>query len=282
MRLEMLDMRQSDTLFPLRQLGKTILFTVFLFLIVCPAFAQDTLIYKTEYLSKPDTVLIFKPRQYTSGENWPLVYLLHGYGGSYNRWNSIMNAQKQADRYGFIIVCPDGNLNSWYINSPVKKNSQFQSFFFNELYPDILKKYKVNPNQVFISGLSMGGHGALSLFIHRPDLFLSAGSTSGVMDLQKSSDKYGLTSLTGLASESGGWNNFSVLYQIEKLKGSEKQLIFDCGTEDPFHPGNVQLMEKCDSLSLKATFISQPGKHDRYYWEKSIQKHFEFFKAQIN
>jgi len=40
-------------------------------------------------------------------------------------------------------------------------------------------------------------------------------------------------------------------------------------------------MEKCNTLNLKATFISQPGKHDRNYWKKSIEKHFDFFTTQI-
>ncbi|WP_051189428.1 alpha/beta hydrolase [Daejeonella oryzae] len=254
---------------------------VLFLLISAPAYAQDTLIYKSEYLSKPDTVLIFKPQNFSPAKSLPLVYLLHGYGGNYNQWNSIIDAQKQADKYGFILVCPDANLNSWYINSPVKSKSQFQNFFFSELYPDILKKYHPNQKQIFISGLSMGGQGALNLFIQKPELFLSAGSSSGVMDLKKSSDKYGLTSLIGPSTEAGLWDDFSVLKLVEKLKGSEKPFIFDCGTLDPFHRGNVDLMEKCATLNLAATFISQPGKHDRQYWKKSIEKHFDFFTALI-
>ncbi|MEO8794180.1 MAG: alpha/beta hydrolase family protein [Daejeonella sp.] len=251
-------------------------------LIFNESFAQDTLIYNTKYLSKPDTVLIFKPQQYSAKKNWPLLYLLHGYGGNYNQWNSIIDAQSKADKYGFIIVCPDGNSNSWYINSPLKKDSQFENFFYEDLFPDISRKYTVNPDQVFISGLSMGGQGALNLFIKKPELFLSAGSTSGVMDLYKSSDKYGLTSLIGSASDSLNWKNFSIIDQIKKLSGSKKALIFDCGTQDPFYESNIRLMEKCNDLGLNATFISQPGKHNREYWQKSIIRQLDFFKSQIS
>ncbi len=259
------------------------LFILTLFcLIFNDSFAQDTLIYNTKYLSKPDTVLIFKPKQYSPQKSWPLLYLLHGYGGNYNQWNSIIDAQSKADKYGFVIVCPDANLNSWYINSPLKKDSQFQSFFYEDLFPDISRKYKVKLSEVFISGLSMGGQGALNLFINKPEMFLSAGSTSGVMDLYKSSDKYGLTALIGSASDSITWTKYSIINQIKKISGSEKAIIFDCGNQDPFYESNLKLMEKCNELKLNATFISQPGKHNREYWSKSIIRQLDFFKLLVS
>jgi putative tributyrin esterase len=129
--------------------------------------AQDELIYQSKNLPKPDTTWVFKPKNYNDTQKLPIIFLLHGYSGNYKQWNNIMDAQKYADEYGFIIVCPDGLFDSWYLNSPVKKNSQYESFFFDELYPDIKSKYKVDEKYIFISGLSMGGHGALNLFIKK-------------------------------------------------------------------------------------------------------------------
>ncbi|MGB4773897.1 MAG: alpha/beta hydrolase family protein [Daejeonella sp.] len=245
-------------------------------------FAQDKLIYQSKNLSKADTVLVFKPKQYAKRNLYPVIYLLHGYSGNYNQWNRIMNAQKYADEYGFIIVCPDGLFNSWYFNSPVKKDSQFEAFFFDELVPDINKKYKTDTSKIFISGLSMGGHGALYLFLQKPELFLSAGSTSGVMDLKSSGDKYGISDLLGKPGDSDpAWYKYSVNGNIDKLAGTSKQIIFDCGTSDRFYLVNNDLRKKCDSLKINATYISQPGNHDQSYWAKSIRQHFDFFKTLI-
>lgn len=245
-------------------------------------FAQDRLIYNSAFLSKPDTVLVFKPQTYNSQtQQWPVIYLLNGYGGNYKQWNSIMDAQRYANEYGFIIVCPDG-FNSWYINSPEQKNSQYQRFFFEELYPDILKKYRADQSKIFISGLSMGGHGALTLFLEHPNLFLSAGSTSGAMDLRNLTTKYGIAALLGNPEpQSDIWYQYSVLSKIDALAGSFKQIIFDCGTEDPFYESNNALRRKCDSLKINATYISQPGKHDRNYWAKSIRQQFNFFSSLL-
>ena len=246
-------------------------------------FAQDQLTYKSKNLPENDTVWVFKPQQYQSGQTLPLIFLLHGYSGNYKQWDSIMDAQKYADEFGIIIVCPDGLFNSWYLNSPVKSNWQYESFFFDELYPDILKKYTPDKQKIFITGLSMGGHGAMYLFIQKPELFAGAGSTSGGIKL---SDGYGKWELAGLlgnpAKDDEIWQKYSVIDNIERLKGNQKPIIFDCGASDFFYASNNELKQKCDSLKLNATYISQPGAHNRVYWAKSIRQQFTFFKSKIN
>ncbi|MGF1922703.1 MAG: alpha/beta hydrolase [Bacteroidia bacterium] len=242
--------------------------------------AQDQLVYNSKNLAKPDTTWVFKPKNYQQKEKMPLIYLLHGYSGNYKQWHNIMDAQKYADAYGCIIVCPDGLFSSWYINSPVQSNMQFESFFVDELYPDIKSKYKVDPDQVFISGLSMGGHGALYLFIKHQELFKSAGSTSGGIKLSDGFGKYGLGALLGNPpADSNLWQKYSVTSLIDQLKGNKKPFIFDCGVDDFFYQSNNELKQKCDQLKLNATYISQPGNHNKAYWAKSIQQQLEFFKT---
>ncbi len=255
----------------------------FFVLINFSANAQDQLIYKSKNLSKPDTTWVFKPQNYQQRDKFPVVFLLHGYSGNYKQWNNIMDAQKYANEYGVIIVCPDGLFSSWYINSPVKSDMQYESFFVDELFADIKTKYKMDEQNVFISGLSMGGHGALYLFINYQSLFKSAGSTSGGIQLSDGFGKYGLADVLGnppVTSEL--WQKFSVTSLIGQLKGNKKPFIFDCGADDMFYKSNNALKQKCDELKLNATYISQPGGHNRTYWAKSIKQQFEFFKTLIN
>lgn len=245
----------------------------------CTAFAQKEIIYHTKNLPRPDTTWVFLPENLQPGEKAPVIFLLHGYSGNYKQWNSIMDAQKYANKYKFIIVCPDGMYNSWYVNSPVKADSQFETFFLHELWPDIVKKFNPDTSNAFISGLSMGGHGALTLFLKHPDKFKSAGSTSGVVDLMGVSNKYGMIGILGepTGDNLAVWKSNSVVGNIEKLKGMKKGFIFDCGASDPFYSMNTELKITCDSLKIPATFISQPGGHSRDYWRGSIKQHFEYF-----
>lgn len=247
------------------------------------AIAQEQIIYQSKNLPKSDTTWVFTPKAYKkSSLSLPVIFLLHGYSGNYKQWNAIMDAQKYADEYNMIIVCPDGLFSSWYLNSPVKADWQFEDFFFDELYPDIVKRYKVDDKNIFISGLSMGGHGAFHLFLKHPELFSGAGSTSGGIRLGDGFGKFGLGPLLGNPpADSDLWKKFSVYENIQQLKGNPKPLIFDCGADDMFYASNNLLKQKCDELKLNATYISQPGGHNKVYWAKSIRQQFQFFSQQI-
>lgn len=260
---------------------KKFIFSVFAVFFTCHLFAQEQVVYQSKNLPLPDTVWVFKPKDYASLKKVPTVFLLHGFGGNYKQWHNIMDAQKYADDYGFLIVCPDGLLSSWYLNSPVKQNWQFETFFFEELFPDIKKRFKVDEQKIFITGLSMGGHGALHLFIQKPELFAAAGSTSGGVRLLDGFGKFGLMDLLGNPPQSDDkWMKYSVYNTIEKLKGNATPFIFDCGSSDFFYNSNNMLKIKCDELKLNATYISQPGTHNRAYWKKSIRQQFDFFILQ--
>ena len=91
------------------------------------------------------------------------LYLLHGYSGSYMTWQrDVTDLRPLADAYGMIIACPDGE-NSWYWDSPLDPASQFETFVSQE-FPDwIDAHYPTIPSREgrAVTGLSMGGHGAL-------------------------------------------------------------------------------------------------------------------------
>lgn len=241
-------------------------------------YAQEQHVFQSKNLAKPDTVLVFKPKKLTANDKPQMIFLLHGYNGNYKQWDSFINAQRYADMYNFVIVCPDGLIGSWYLNSPADKKSQYENFFFDELYPEMVSKYNADERKIFITGLSMGGHGAMHLFIKRPELFASAGSTSGGVSLRDFSKKYGLSTLLGSKSQDDKvWDEFSVVTNIRKLQGNPKPFIFDCGSDDFFYKYNNELKQICDELKLNATYISQPGAHNKGYWRKSIKQQFDFF-----
>lgn len=259
---------------------------LFLFLAIATfCNAQESLILNPIYIPSADTTWIFTPKDYaTSNKKYPVVFMLHGWSANYKQWNSIINCQKFADGYGFILVCPDGFFDSWYINSPKKTLGQYADFFFKNLVPTIKQNYaKVDDKNMFITGLSMGGHGALYLFMHDPEVFKAAGSTSGLMDLRTEATSFGLMKLLGTPdADYANWYKFSAINNVAKLANIGKEIIFDCGTEDKFYATNLQFRQKCDENKVKATFIAQPGKHEKPYWKKSIKQHFDFFKRIID
>ncbi len=111
--------------------------------------AQEKWVLKSEYLAKPDTVLVFKPKNYVKEKKFPLVYLLHGYSQNYKQWSQTSDLQKLADQYGFIIITPDG-FTSFYINSPIQKKSRYEDFFFKKLVPKVHQSFTIDERNVFI------------------------------------------------------------------------------------------------------------------------------------
>lgn len=245
---------------------------------------QDMLVLKSTYLKTKDSVLVYKPAAYDLKVKYPVVYLLHGHSANYKSWSKLANLQGLADEFGFIIVCPDGLKKSWYMNSLNKDSVQYEDFMMKELMPKINTAYKADAEKVFVTGASMGGFGAMYLFLNHPDVFLSAGSTSGVLNLRHSAfKKTTIANVLGPYSEENKiFDEYSPVNRLERIKDLKKTLIFDCGTEDYLYKASNQFRQKCDELKIKATYITQPGAHTGGYWSKSIKAHFSFFSDLAN
>lgn len=240
---------------------------------------QDVLVLKSVYLKTADTALVYKPAGNDLKARYPVVYLLHGHSANYRSWSKLADLQGLADTYGFVVVCPDGLRKSWYMNSLKADGVHYEDFFMKELMPEVNRAYQTDPAKVFITGASMGGFGALYLFLNHPDVFLSAGSTSGVLNLRHSGfKKTTLADLLGEYSEENKvFDEYSPVNRLNRIKDLKKTLIFDCGTEDYLYKANNQFRQKCDELKIKATYITQPGGHTGGYWSKSIKAHLSFF-----
>ncbi len=244
--------------------------------------AQDTLFVTREYIPDTDTILVFIPQNYDTNNVYPLVFMLHGWQGNFNQWNEIINLQLAADTNQFIIVCPDGFYDSWYINSPILNNSKWENFFFDDLVPSVFNNYKIDYSNIFITGLSMGGHGSILLFLKNPFFFKSAASTSGILDLTRFQDKWGLKIILGdFDSNKNNWFANSSLYNLNKIKWTKRPLLIDCGTEDFALDVNKKFEALCKIYDIDIKALFNPGKHEWKYWAKSIAEHFRFFKSLL-
>lgn len=258
---------------------------VFSILIWGQSFAQDQHVFQSNFLNQPDTVWVFTPENQSSDTSYPLLYLLHGWSGNYHYWDDIIDCQDYANRYGFIIVCPDGLYDSWYLDSPVEGENQYEQFFKKELIPYVENHYPVQQQHVFITGLSMGGHGSLYLVEKNPDYFTAAGSLSGLLDLRDWGNQYGIDRVLDISNgtnPSETLEQYSVSGNIAQLVKVNKPLIVSCGTEDPFYQINVRFAETCKDNLMDLRFIESPGNHNSSYWSSAVKAHFAFFKELAN
>ena len=245
----------------------------------------DTILIQSNYLKKATKFVVIQPsnqsQQNNTKERYPVVYLLNGYGGDYGQWPiTTPQLTKTADDLKIIFVCPDGGIGSWYFDSPIDSTIRYESYITKELVPYIDANFstKANPKSRAITGLSMGGHGALYLAIRHSEIFGAAGSTSGGVDFRPFPNRWDIKKALGdYESNKERWYEYTVMRQVELLKNNQLALIIDCGIDDFFMPVNRALHEKLLQLKIDHDYIERPGEHNHIYWGSSIDFQILFF-----
>lgn len=244
------------------------------------AAVSDTLLIESSHLATPMKVTVVVPEASRSDASlrFPTVYLLNGYGGDYRAWGRLRpDMDDLADRYGMVIVMPDGR-DSWYWDS--KPGMEMESFFVEDLVPTIDRKLptKAEASKRAISGLSMGGHGALWLGMRHSDIWGSAASMSGGVDIRPFANRWKMKSLIGEKDKNPQtWEEHTVINLVPTLQPGQLNILFDCGTEDFFAEVNENLHRALLDAKIPHDYISRPGNHSGKYWANSVLYHLLFF-----
>ena len=241
----------------------------------------DTILTYSPSMDKEIPAVVITPDSYNGEIQFPVLYLLHGHGGSYSYWTSLSDEAKQmADQYNFIIVCADGNNDSWYFDSPMDSTSRYETYVAKELVQWIDSNYKTIPNRKAraITGLSMGGHGALYLAFRHQNVYGACGSMSGGVDIRPFPNNWGMKKHLGKQSEfPKNWEQNTIINMLHLLTPNSLAIAIDCGTEDFFYDVNMRLHKDLIYRNIPHTFISRPGEHNWDFWKISVKYHALFF-----
>lgn len=242
----------------------------------CPglqAAIVDTVDMYSAAMNKKIKTVIITPAGYATGKDYPVVYLLHGFGDTYATWvTNVPSIKDDADAFRFIIVCPDAS-KSWYYDSPVDPAFKYETFIAKELVPWIDGKYKTKKDRSArsITGLSMGGHGGLYLSLKHQDVFGAGGSISGGVDIRPFPNNWELAQRLGTyAKQPENWEQNTVVNLIHLLTPNSLALIIDCGTEDFFFKVNEQLHQKLMDRNIPHDYTTRPGMHNWDYFGKAV------------
>ncbi|MBZ5565326.1 MAG: esterase family protein, partial [Acidobacteriia bacterium] len=145
----------------------------------------STVHFFSDSLNEQRAFNLILPIDYEISTNrYPVLYLLHGYTGGNNNWTLLTNLSGYVARYRLIVVMPDGS-NGWYVNSATDPKAKFEDYIIKDIIPYVEKHYRTIPlrRARAITGLSMGGYGAMFLGLKHPDLFAAIGAFSGALDV---------------------------------------------------------------------------------------------------
>ncbi len=252
----------------------------------------DTLEVASTAMNKTYKAAVVLPNSYAKSKTtFPVMYLLHGAYGHFGDW--LKNTPNKelvknlADQYNMIIVMPEGETFSFYIDSPVNTGSQFETFVTKEVIQKVDKTYRTiaNKNGRVITGLSMGGHGALYLSARNPDLFCAAGSMSGAVDMSVMLNRDSAAQVLKLIEPVFGdksndvkmYEQHAVLNMIDKIKANKLPLIIDCGIDDFLIEPNKELHRRLVYNKVEHDYTERPGAHTWEYWDNALPYHILFF-----
>ena len=237
---------------------------------------------------------VYVPSDYeNSGDHYPVVYLLHGLTDTYRAWEQKGSMREITDDLidggevvPTVIVMPNAggrdvhNIWNGYFNMP---GWNYEDFFFNELMPQVEKKYRCggDKSQRAVMGLSMGGGGSVVYAIHHPDKFSSCyamspwlNSEGGVMGPDGETDKMYYTSQA--VKENSPLDFMENADDEDKFVLRSVKWFFDCSDDDGLVNDTYELYKQMRLSFINAELRVRDGKHNWEYWRAALRMALPF------
>jgi S-formylglutathione hydrolase FrmB len=277
-----------------------------LFAVALPAHTQsriDCNALNSRILKQEVHYCVYLPASYDAGAaahpapNYPVLYYLHGLGDNertlFNSggWTLLDDLRRQHKMGEFLIVAPEGG-RTFYINS-ADGSVRYSDFFLQEFIPLIESRYRINKgrNHRAISGISMGGYGALRFAFSHPELFSAVSAQSAALITEspleldtaaRSGAPLGklLATVFGSPIEVPHWKENSPFVLANRNQPALRRMAiyFNCGQDDNygFEKGAAALHEQLLKEKVEHEYHSYPGDHSLSYFLDHFTEVIEF------
>ena len=277
-----------------------------LLILTSSAFGQsriDCNALNSRILQRAVRYCVYLPSGYDSGaslhppKRYPVLYFLHGLGDNeqslFNSggWTLIDDLRKQHKMGDFLIAAPEGG-RSFYINS-ADGLQRYSDFFLQEFMPRIESKYRTQPGRTgrAISGISMGGYGALRFAFAHPEMFstVSAQSSALITETPQQLDSAAnsgspllgvLAPVFGRPIDVAHWNANNPFLLAKRNAAALRgvSIYFNCGQADNygFEKGAADLDRELSAERVKHEYHPYPGDHSITYFLSHFAEVMEF------
>jgi S-formylglutathione hydrolase FrmB len=233
---------------------------------------------------------IVLPPHFDSTATYPILYLLHGYGGDHNDWLADNSLKKALANLKLIVVLPAAG-NHWYVNTAGGK--MWQQWIAWQLPNRIENRFKIDTTRRAVAGLSMGGYGAIVLALKYPKRYYAVGSFSGALTIpglfpilaKKSVYRWLLPSLTAAFGTPNSQickeNDPFILANTPAVTQFPAIFYFSCGLQDGFSdfiPRHRAFRDLLAGRQVKFQYAEKPGGHDWQFWSGEIQVFLKLLK----
>jgi S-formylglutathione hydrolase FrmB len=246
---------------------------------------------------------VYLPASYDGGaarhpaQSYPVLYFLHGLGDNertlFNSggWTLLDDLRRQHKMGEFLIVAPEGG-RTFYINS-ADGSVRYSDFFLQEFIPLIETEYRISKGRGnrAISGISMGGYGALRFAFSHPELFSAVSAQSAALITEspqeldtaaRSGAPLGklLATVFGSPIEVAHWQENSPFVLANRNQAALRRMAiyFNCGQDDNygFEKGAAALHEQLQKEKVEHEYHPYPGDHSLSYFLDHFTEVMEF------
>lgn len=216
----------------------------------------------------------------------PIVILLHGVYGSHWAWTMKGNVHKTAEKLiaegkikPMILVMPSDGLfgdGSGYVPH---KTQNYEKWIVEDVIQVVKEQIPqaTDDSPIFITGLSMGGFGALRLGAKYPSVFKAFSGLSSITHFSQIAQFVAdFDDLKDKALEQDG-----VLDWILRNKAILPPFRFDCGIEDILIEYNQQLHLDLEKNGIPHIYKEFSGEHSWDYWAEHIAETLLFFNQYL-
>jgi enterochelin esterase-like enzyme len=253
--------------------------------------------FKSELVAGEVSYLVYLPPDYdkNSTQRYPVVYWLHGYGGSMRAGVSFVKPLDAAIRAGkaptMIVVLVNGTAASFYCDSADGKRP-VDSLLVKELVPHVDQAYRTIARREAraVEGFSMGGYGAAHLGFKHPEAFglvsIMAGALTDSVEWGPLKPPQGgrRANMLELAKSNPSYfaaNDLATLirHNAEAIRGKVKVRMV-VGTDDTLLPNNQTLHEFLTQLKIEHSYeeVLGVGHDTRRVYEKLGDRLFEWYR----
>ncbi|WP_321396331.1 S-formylglutathione hydrolase [Emcibacter sp.] len=229
----------------------------------------------------------------------PLVTWLSGLTCTEDNFTSKAGAYRAAAELGLAILAPDtsprgdgvaddegydmGQGAGFYVDSteePWKPHFQMYSYITRELRELVLKEFPVDSHKLGIFGHSMGGHGALTIYLKNQDIYKSVSAFAPIVSPMNC--PWGHKALSGYIGEDReGWRQYDSCELMRALgdASARPEILVDQGLGDPFLEEQLKpelFEEACTQVEQKLILRRHDGYDHGYFFIQSfIEDHLK-------
>jgi len=227
--------------------------------------------HKAETTNCEMALNLYLPPQASKGKV-PVLFYLSGLTCTGDNCAEKGGFQGPASKKGIAIVYPDtsprgleiageddsydfGTGAGFYVDatkSPYDKGYKMYSYITSELPTALFSQFsELDGSKVSITGHSMGGHGALTLFLKNPGKYLSVSAFAPICN--PSACPWGEKAFSGYfgEGEKGAWKEHDATELIGTYEGPELDILIDVGTGDNFYKQKQLLPENLVDAAKK-------------------------------